>query len=120
MANKCANEDSKKTFYYIQACFYINKAIGGLIKTESQIGTVFTNQEVELRVGNKVSIDRLVNLITMLKDAINEVAQLRIQKTDDIELTKRMNESRREALQSFNMLVNKCFGKTLPTVLQEY
>lgn len=112
-------DENGQIFAYIEACFYINKVITGLTKMSFAAEKVFSNCYDELVTGKRVSHDRLVNMVRLLSELMKRTSELNIT-SNDIELTKSLNESSRKALQRFCQDMNTRLNCKLITEFAEY
>lgn len=114
------NDASRKVFFYIQTCYYINKSISGLIKTQPQMTSIISDDSIELRTSKRISIDRVVNLVKVLIELIDSIKDTKIESSEDVGITKNMNSAKKEALEDYNKEINANFGKKLPTKIAEF
>ena len=57
-------------FYFIETCFYVNKAIYNLSKTANNFNVIYSDDVNELYNNRKISITRLSNLLGILNSVI--------------------------------------------------
>ena len=57
-------------FYFIETCFYVNKAIYNLSKTANNFNVIYSDDVNELYNNRKISITRLSNLLGILDSVI--------------------------------------------------
>lgn len=60
-------------FYFIETCFYVNKAIYNLSKTANNFNAIYSDDVDELYNNRKISITRLFNLLDILDSVIKIV-----------------------------------------------
>lgn len=61
-------DKNKKSFYFIEMCFYRNKTMDKLFKTFYKISAVYTDSADIMCIQKKISIARLYNLIDTLDE----------------------------------------------------
>ena len=61
-------------FYFIETCFYVNKAIYNLSKTANNFNVIYSDDVNELYNNRKISITRLSNLLGIL-DSVNKIIE---------------------------------------------
>lgn len=68
-------DNHRKTFYFSQTCFWLNKAIMKLHEMIQKLNKIFSNDNKEVVNNRKVATARLVNLLDIIfniKKAVNE------------------------------------------------
>lgn len=63
-----------KQFYFIEACFYINKAIYNLSLTSPCMDNLYSSNSKDLFENRKISYTRLKNIFNILDDCMNKVS----------------------------------------------
>ena len=61
-------------FYFIETCFYVNKAIYNLSKTANNFNVIYSDDVNELYNNRKISITRLSNLLGIL-DSVTKIIE---------------------------------------------
>jgi len=59
-------DDNRKTFYYSQTCFWLNKAIIKLFEMSQKLEKIFDDDNGKVKRNRKVSIARLINLLDII------------------------------------------------------
>lgn len=113
-------DENGRVFAYIEACFYINKVITGLTKMSSAAEKIFSNSYDELITEKRISLDRLMNMVRLLSELMKRTSVLKVSDSNDIALTKTLNESNRKALQTFCQDMNNRLNCELITEFDKY
>lgn len=113
-------DENGRVFAYIEACFYINKVITGLTKMSFAAEKIFSYSYDELITEKRVSLDRLMNMVRLLSELMKRTSVLKISRSNDVALTKTLNESSRKALQAFCQDMNNRLNCKLITEFEEY
>lgn len=113
-------DENGRVFAYIEACFYINKVITGLTKMSFAAEKIFSNSYDELITEKRISLDRLMNMVRLLSELMKRTSVLKVSDSNDIALTKTLNESNRKALQTFCQDMNNRLNCELITEFDKY
>lgn len=75
LADNITSDAHRKTFYFSQTCFWLNKAIMKLSEMSQKLKKIFDKDNKEVTKHRKVSTARLINLLDIIiniKKAVNE------------------------------------------------
>jgi len=75
LTDKIKQDNHRKTFFFSQTCFWLNKAIMKLYEMSHKLKKIFNNVNIEVVNYRKVSTARLINLLDIIfdiKKAVNE------------------------------------------------
>jgi hypothetical protein len=66
LTNDITADNHRKTFYYSQTCFWVNKSIKKLFGMIRKLNKIFANKNTEIVILQKVSVARLTNLLDII------------------------------------------------------
>ena len=104
--------DEEDIFFYIEMCFYLNKAIYHLSCMENSIDVVFSEKCEEIYADKKISLTRLKNLYNIIEE-IYYVIEERKEILKEIDI----NENYVDLIERYKMTYKE-FKKTIKSVFK--
>lgn len=103
-----AVDEEINMFYYIEMCFYLNKAIYNLSTMQSSVDKIFSKDTEKLYQKKMISVTRLNNLFKIIDKIYDVVAEKRemISSIDLENNYSKLNEEYEKSYRSFKRVIN--------------
>ena len=105
-----ADNTEIKKFYFIEAFYYIDKALNQLSSMESMVTNIFTANDLQVVKDSKIHISRLENLVAMMKtvrEGILAIEQPNPASKGILDIAKKYDRRFSKFIKKYNQLMNQ-------------